>query len=369
MKLRRAVTPAPILISDATQGLPYSKGLLASSMMVAGVAPAQAYRVAERVEQELVERGVRQISGTELRDLAATLLAEADRTHAQDYLDWQAVEDLDQPLVILLGGATGVGKSTIATQLAARLGITRVTSTDAIREVLRSALSEELMPSLFVSSFNADDAVRVRSISSPAEQLIVGFQEQVTEVSVGIKALISRALEEGTDIIVEGAHVVPGFLDGWEEEFAQAVLVPVVVAVSDAEVHRTHFELRASETRARPRDRYLAHFDKIRALQAYIIKQAERTGTPVVEMFDLDSALQRVAALVMGKALERAKARKEAEAAAALVTAPEGADAADATASTPASGRRSRGGLSATRRVAKAGRLGAWEPIGARKRG
>lgn len=366
MKLRRAATPAPILISDTTQGLPYSKGLLASSMMVAGVAPAQAYRVAERVEQVLVERGARQISGTELRDLAATLLAEADQTHARDYLDWQAVEELDQPLVILIGGATGVGKSTIATQLAARLGITRVTSTDAIREVLRSALSEELMPSLFVSSFNADAAVRVRSISSPAEQLIVGFQEQVTEVSVGIKALISRALEEGTDIIVEGAHVVPGFLDGWEEEFAQAVLVPVVVAVSDAEVHRTHFELRALETRARPRDRYLAHFDKIRALQAYIIKQAERTGTPVVEMFDLDSALQRVAALVMTKALERAKIHKEAEAAPARVAAP---DAADSVAPAHASGRRSRGGLSATRRVAKAGRLGAWEPIGARKRG
>lgn len=359
---------APILISDTTQGLPYSKGLLASSIMVAGVAPALAYRVAERVEQVLVEQGVEQISGTELRDLAAGLLAETDEAQARDYLDWQAVEDLEHPLVILIGGATGVGKSTIATQLAARLGITRVISTDAIREVLRSAFSEELMPNLYVSSFNADAAVRVRSISSPAEKLVVGFQEQVTAVSVGIKALISRALEEGTDIIVEGAHVVPGFLDGWEEEFAQAVLVPVVVAVSDAEHHRTHFEFRAMETRARPPDRYLAHFDKIRALQAYIVKQAERTGTPVVEMLDLDSALQRVAALIMTKALERGTARKEAEAAAALLATP--GDEGEGTQAAPASnGRRALSGLMATRRVAKAGRLGTGEPVGARKRG
>ncbi len=302
MRLRRPAAPAHIVISNTSHGLPYSKGLMASSVMMAGIPPAQAYRLAEKVEQELNERGVTQISSTELRDLAASLLAGID----------QAVEELDQPLVILLGGATGVGKSTIATQLAARLGITRVISTDAIREVLRAAFSQRLIPTLYVSSFNADEALRV-PISSPHEQLIVGFQEQVTAVSVGIKALIARALEEGTDIIVEGAHVVPGFLEGWEEEFDQAVLVPVVIAVSDVEMHRTHFAMRALETRSRPRDRYLTHFDKIRALQSYIVGLAEGAGAPVVEMLDLDSTLQEIAAIVVAKALEKAQARSEVE--------------------------------------------------------
>ena len=312
MRLRRPAVQAHIVISDTTHGLPYSKGLMASSVMMAGVPPAHAYRVAEKVEQELNERGVRQISSAELRYLAASLLAEIDERHASTYLQWQAVEDLDQPLIILLGGATGVGKSTIATQLAARLGITRVISTDAIREVLRAALSQKLIPTLYVSSFNADEALRV-PISSRSEQLIVGFQEQVTAVSVGIKALIARALEEGTDIIVEGAHVVPGFLEGWEEEFDQAVLVPVVIAVSDAEMHRSHFTMRALETRSRPRDRYLDNFEKIRALQSYILSLAERAGAPVVEMFDLDSTLQQIAAIVVAKALEKAQARTEVE--------------------------------------------------------
>jgi 2-phosphoglycerate kinase len=121
---------------------------MASSVMMAGVPPAQAYRVAERVEQALNERGVRQIASRELRDLAASLLAESDESLASSYLRWQAVEELDQPLIILVGGATGVGKSTVATQLAARLGITRVISTDAIREVLRAAVSQELIPAL-----------------------------------------------------------------------------------------------------------------------------------------------------------------------------------------------------------------------------
>jgi 2-phosphoglycerate kinase len=353
MRFRRPA-PAHIVISDKSHGLPYSKGLMASSVMVAGVGPAQAYRVAEKVEQVLNERGVRRISSNELRDLAASLLAEIDERHATSYLKWQAAEDLDQPLIILLGGATGVGKSTVATQLAARLGITRVISTDAIREVLRAAVSEELMPALYVSSFNADAALRV-PISSASQQLIIGFQEQVNAVSVGIKALIARALEEGTDIIVEGAHVVPGFLEGWEEEFAQAVLVPVVLTVSDAEMHRTHFHLRAMETRSRPRDRYLAHFEKIRALQTYIVEQAKRSGAPVVEMIDLDSTIQEVAEIVVTKALEQAQNRAN------LPIEPAAGSAEPQTEVAP----EIREGL----KVARGGRLKSWELLGARRKG
>jgi len=234
--------------------------------------------------------------------------------------------------------------------------------------VLRAALSQKLIPTLYVSSFNADEALRV-PISSPSEQLIVGFQEQVTAVSVGIKALIARALEEGTDIIVEGAHVVPGFLEGWEEEFDQAVLVPVVIAVSDAEMHRSHFAMRGLETRSRPRDRYLSNFEKIRALQGYILSLAERAGAPVVEMFDLDSTLQQIAAIVVAKALEKAQVRTEVE------PQPEGAGAgwpAEVMELTGTNGAMESGredSIVASRTPGRVPRLKSWELLGARRKG
>ena len=80
--------------------------------------------------------------------------------YAKNFRRWGEVERLDVPLVILIGGATGVGKSTIATQLAVRLSIVRVVATDAIREVMRSTLTHELMPTLHTSSFHADEALR-----------------------------------------------------------------------------------------------------------------------------------------------------------------------------------------------------------------
>ena len=202
-----------IVISDREPGLPYSKGLMASQVMVTGLSPFRAYQVAEEIEERLRERGSTSLTTDELSQLALEVLTEtAGDRYAKNFLRWREVEKLDVPLVILIGGATGVGKSTIATQLAARLGIVRFVATDAIREVMRSMFSPELMPTLHTSSFEADAALR-EPPTRLADPLIVGFREQTAAVAVGINALIERAALEGTSIIIEGAHVVPGFFD------------------------------------------------------------------------------------------------------------------------------------------------------------
>ena len=41
------------------------------------------------------------------------------------------------PRLLVIAGATGVGKSTASVGLASRAGFTRIVSTDAIREVMR----------------------------------------------------------------------------------------------------------------------------------------------------------------------------------------------------------------------------------------
>lgn len=296
--------PKHITITDQSHGLPYSKGLMASSLMTSGLPQNEAFRIASRIEDTLTKQGRFELTSKELRDLAANLLTEAGEEYAQSYLRWQTVEELDMPIVILIGGATGVGKSTIATQLAGRLGITRIISTDAIREVLRATFSPELIPVLYTSSFTADAALRNPPRAS-TDLLIVGFQEQVAAVTVGIKALIARALEERTDMIVEGAHLVPGFQEGWETEFKDAVLVPIVIKVGNEGLHRSHFHMRAVE--ARPTERYLESFDKIRRIQTFITEHADRHGVPVLDSYDLDSTLQELVGIVTAKALESAQ--------------------------------------------------------------
>lgn len=302
---------AHIIVSDQEPGLPYSKGLMASQVMVTGLSPYRSYQVAERIEDRLVDQGRTSITSDELRKLAVEVLEElAGKRYATNLVRWEKVAALDVPMVVLIGGATGVGKSTIATQIAARLGIVRVIPTDAVREVMRAMFSGELMPTLYTSSFEADSALR-EPPARPADPVIVGFREQTAAVAVGIRALIERAALEGTSVIIEGAHLVPGFLDVWT--FAERVVpVPLVVTVEDEELHRSHFAARSADSSARPFDRYLGNFENIRRVQKYIKNQALTHGWPIVPSYNLDQTIAAVIDLVVEKATERAGVRGDA---------------------------------------------------------
>ena len=294
-----------VFIAEREHGLPYSKGLTASSLMATGLPPMRAYAVANKVEQELFSLGRERISREQLRELTLRVLRDEEGDElAEAFIKWQSVGELDVPLIVLLGGSTGVGKSTIATQLAYRLGITRVVSTDAVREVLRSALTEEMFPTLYSSSFESDEAVR-QPIPHSGDKLIIGFREQAQAVAVGAQRLIDRAITEGTDMILEGAHLVPGFLQSVESD--QAVIVPLLITIEDEDLHKSHFYRRGRDASARPQDRYLQAFKKIRKIQKYMTNSALMRGVPIIQHYDLDATLSQVIDHVIEKALESAE--------------------------------------------------------------
>jgi 2-phosphoglycerate kinase len=297
-----------IVISGPEPGLPYSKGLRASELMVTGLPPYRAYQVAEQVEDRLLERKLASVTSGELDDLTSEVLTDlAGERYATNWLTWREIKALDVPLVIMIGGATGVGKSTIATQLAVRLGIVRVVATDAIREVMRALFTSELMPTLYTSSFEADSTLR-EPPPRPTDRVIVGFREQTAAVAVGIRALVERAAVEGTSLVVEGAHVVPGFFDLGPYE-GRVLAVPVVVTVEEEDLHRSHFAVRSVDASSRPYERYMRGFQNIRRVQKYIKSQALSHGVPMVPNYSLDQALSAVIDIVIERGTEYMRQR------------------------------------------------------------
>lgn len=314
-----------VTVRDGKAGLPYSKGLMATSIMASGLPPVRAHHVAEVIEAQLHDAGAESISSADLRDLAARVLEDVVGTrYADHYRTWQRAQDRTVPLIVLLGGATGVGKSTIATTVASRLGIVRITSSDAIREVMRGIFTREMMPSLHVSSF--DVAAHLREPpSGDADPVIAGFRRQVQAVSVGITQLIRRAVVEGIDLLIEGAHVLPGFiqLPGRSE----AIVSSMVVTVDDEQIHRSHFVARSSDTRSQRQGRnYLDHFKEIRLIQDYVRSLAVEHGVPVVPSYSLDATVARVMQLIVASltdAAEQPPANPNPETAAFAATAPD----------------------------------------------
>jgi len=289
-----------ITIVDEEHHLPYSKGLMAISIMATGLAPDVAYNIASTVHETLRDEGNPMVSMEHVRRTTERIMErEVGSDYVDIYLKWQSLSSINKPIIILMGGATGVGKSTVATQLAARLGITRQVSTDVIREVMRSLFAPDLMPALYNSSFSAFERLRI-PLPPTTDKVIVGFLEQAAMVTVGIRALVERAVTERTNFIVEGAHVVPGILD---PKFRKdAFIVQMVLSVEDSKMHRSHFEIREVETEgARPFSRYLNSFDNIRKIQDYILELAREQNVPVFPCLSMDQTIGAVLDFVINE--------------------------------------------------------------------
>src|SRR5437764_14804724 len=134
--------------------LPFSKGRLATTLFLSGFEPERADELARMVERAVTDHGADELTLEELHGIVEQVLdREEGSGTVQRFQAWQRLLNRDRPLVLLIGGATGTGKSTIATELAYRLGISRITSTDAVRQVMRAFFEPGLLPALHYSSF------------------------------------------------------------------------------------------------------------------------------------------------------------------------------------------------------------------------
>jgi len=289
----RRINPLPL--GGEEHGLPYSRGLMARSLMAAGVAGHRSYALASRVGDELIERGMETIEIERLEALAVEVLGEEEgRESIRRLRRYQELRELDLPIMVFIGGATGTGKSTVATELAYRFGITRVTSTDFVRQTMRAFFSRAFMPAIHQSSFEAGDVY-----PDADDPLEYGFLQQARNVNVGVNASSERALKEGWSLVLEGVHLVPGMVELPAPDLAVSVFV--VLSIEDEDEHIRHFRFR-DEDSDRPESRYLERFADIRRLQELVVARAHRAGVPVIENEDADRAARTVADLVLDAA-------------------------------------------------------------------
>jgi 2-phosphoglycerate kinase len=166
---------------------------------------------------------------------------------------------------------------------------------------MRGIFARELMPAIYESSFNAWRGLRV-PVPHGANPVVVGFREQAAVVATGIKSLIDRAVVEGVSMVLEGIHVVPGYIE--PSQFKNASVVQLLIAVDDEEAHRSHFYIREVQTDGtRPFERYRANFGNIRTLGSYIEDLAVEHGVPIIRSLQLDRTVSEVLEFVVNTAM------------------------------------------------------------------
>jgi 2-phosphoglycerate kinase len=298
-----------IQVTGSGASIPFSKGVLAQSLLAAAIDPRDAFEVARRIEHELLVNETREIDRAALRALAHRVLhRSAGEEAGRRYLVWRRYEETGTPVFLLLGGTSGVGKSTVALEVARRLGIGRVLSTDSIRQVMRLMLSPELVPSIHASSYDAHRLLERES--GVAVSVIDGFRAQAASVSVGVRASLDRSVEEGSNLVIDGVSLLPGVID-LERYAGRAVVVFCVIATLDEAALRDRFQSRASGQKQRLAHRYLENIEGILAIQRHLIDEAERRGILVIDNVDLDATVRRILAHVVDRlrGIEASEAR------------------------------------------------------------
>lgn len=271
--------------------VPLSDGMIARWLMKAGLdsdpADVVARRVVSLIEAEhLPAAGSDSTDGADSADstfvrrdevfgrISDVLLADglADVERRVRIRRW--VRTSGQPLVVALGGSSGVGKSSVSAEAADRLGISVIISTDQVRAVIRSVLDADLLPALHQSSFSA---ARMLRSNLSGNRMLFAFEEQSRIVQHGTMALARRSVKEGQQVMINGVHVVPGLID-MEVEFP---LFTYVLTVGSPEEHRGRFIKRFLDGDRKPTE-YLTRMDAIRELDGYIVEQCHRHGVPVI---------------------------------------------------------------------------------------
>ena len=272
--------------------VPLSAGMIARWLMKAGLESDPADRIAAEVVSSIeathAPAQAAESAPTVRRNVVFARMSEV--LLADDLIDVERrvrvrrwVRTSGQPFVVAIGGSSGVGKSTVSQEVADRLGISVVISTDQVRAVIRSVLNPELLPALSQSSFSA--AKMMRSNLS-GNRLLFAFEEQARIVQHGTVALARRSVKEGQQVMINGVHVVPG-LQPIDPDFP---LFTYVLTVGTAQEHKGRFIKRFLEGDRKPTE-YLQRMDAIRELDEYIVEQCQRHGVDVIVATDFDGTV------------------------------------------------------------------------------
>lgn len=278
------------LVETARGRFPFSKGVVLRDLDTSGVELDAAVELARDLEQWARQQGTGILSEGRVHLQVAHMLAERHgQKYARRYRMMAWVRETKRSVIVLIGGATGTGKSTLAMELAYRLGFVWVTSTDMIRETMRTVVSAELAPGLHDHSFRGI-LLGGQVLSDPRERVLAGFRQQAGQVAVGVRAVIQRALLENAHIIIEGTHLIPPF--GQYVPLGVDVSVAgLILALPDEVEHKNRFPHRGRDQALRPASTYLDAFQSVRWIHNDLLRMAEEAEAVVLPNVDRSRTL------------------------------------------------------------------------------
>ncbi|CAL0321945.1 unnamed protein product [Lupinus luteus] len=254
------------------------------------------------------------------------------------------IRERKESVTVLLCGTSGCGKSTLSALLGSRLGITTVVSTDSIRHMMRSFVTEKENPLLWASTYHAGECLDPVSVADAkarrkakklagmshslpndevtegqnsrksdirtsgggsgttdlpnAKQMAVeGFKAQSEMVIDSLDRLITSWEERKESVVVEGVHLSLNFVMGLMKKHPS--LIPFMIYITNEDKHMERFAVRAKYMTLDPaKNKYVKYFRNIRTIQDYLCKRADKHLVPKINNTNVDKSVAAIHATV-----------------------------------------------------------------------
>ena len=284
--------------TDNGQFAAFSPSRYRNDLEAIGLTSDEALAIVDELSIHLLRRNKPDVTSRHIAKLTYRLLRKSENLGskvAHRWLVWRDFIHSGRPAVFLIGGTAGSGKSTIATNLASRLEIARMQSTDMLREVMRTMIPRNAEPILHKSSYSAwqelpDDVLESEDRN---QRIYLGYCRQAEILSVAIKAVIDRALHENVSVIVEGVHFHPTIIKNIIEP-GDALVVPIMLAVLKRKQLQSRIKGRSTKVPHRRAKRYLEHFESIWKLQSFLLSESDQADVPIISNTDRDDVFREI---------------------------------------------------------------------------
>lgn len=296
-RLPVVAAPAPIRVIGPDGAVTaFSRGRHERYLQASGMKADRAEQITAAIYDQLLTAGVTRIETGALGYITYLCLAqEVSKKAAARYLVWSEFQHSNRPLMLMVCGTVGTGKSTLATEVAHLLDIVRIQSTDMLREVMRKMIPRRLLPVLHSSSFEAWKALPLpeRDASNREQLLAEGYRIQAELLSVPCEAVMARAVAEGVPLILEGVHAHPDLMQRLPKK-SDAIAVHVMLAVLKSKELKSRLRGRGVEAPQRRAKRYLNRFEAIWGLQTFLLSEADRCDVPIITNIEKDKAVLQI---------------------------------------------------------------------------
>lgn len=183
------------------------------------------------------------------------------------------------PLVVFIGGYAGVGKSTVAEQIAKRVKFMSFYPTGFARASAQAFTSKKKNPALYMNTFRLHEFIdNDVSESGFRKECVNLFKMQRNSVVAVLKNCINFIAAEHQNTIIDGNHVCPDLCDALEKNNPGILSFEFYMKVSNPE---EHYKMLQGPTHSRVLTE--EDFRNARVLHDFLVKEAESKGKDVYE--------------------------------------------------------------------------------------